>query len=149
MILRLLIDSHVALWWLANDRLLGATARSTIDQSDEAFFSVVTPWELGIKQALAKIAMPDGLSQELELAGFQPLGISIEHAELAPRLPLHHRDPFDRMLIAQAQLESLTILSADQQLAAYDVPQIDARSKGGDRVECLSYLWPQSRYMSS
>lgn len=90
------------------------------------FFSAVTPWELGINQALGKLTMPEGLSAVLRSGGFLPLAISERHAELAPQLPAHHRDPFDRMLVAQAQLEGLTLITADAALRPYQVDLLDA-----------------------
>ncbi len=125
--MRILVDSHVALWWLEGNDSLGAQCHQLIEHADEAYFSVVTPWELGIKRALGKLTMPDGLAAELQSGGFVPLAISAEHAEHAPTLPAHHRDPFDRMLIAQAQLEALALVTADQILGAYDVELVDAR----------------------
>lgn len=125
--MRVLIDSHVALWWLEDSSSLGAICRDAIERADEAFFSAVTPWELGIKRALGKLDMPDGLAQALTSSGFAALDISADHAEVAPTLPLHHRDPFDRMIIAQAQLESLTLVSADSSFEPYDVEVLDAR----------------------
>lgn len=125
--MRILVDSHVALWWLADSESLGSRCRQLIERADEVCFSVVTPWELGIKRALGKLTMPDGLVAALLAGGFVPLAISADHAEHAPLLPGHHRDPFDRMLVAQAQLEALTIVTADQQLLAYDVELVDAR----------------------
>lgn len=126
--MRVLLDSHVVLWWLDDNASLGPLCRGVIENADEAFISAVTPWELGIKQALGKLAMPDGLVQAVETNGFISLPITTEHAEAAPRLPLLHRDPFDRMLIVQAQLETLVLVTADAALAAYDVEQFDARS---------------------
>ncbi|WP_419928814.1 type II toxin-antitoxin system VapC family toxin [Candidatus Poriferisocius sp.] len=126
--MRILLDSHVALWWLDDHVSLGVECRRQIEQADEAFFSVVTPWELGIKRALGKLTMPDGLVNALNSGGFIPLYISVEHAEHAPTLPNHHRDPFDRMLVAQAQLETLALATADEIFEAYDVELIDARS---------------------
>jgi PIN domain nuclease of toxin-antitoxin system len=123
-----LVDSHVALWWLDENPSLGPRSRSVMQTSDELFFSVVTVWELGIKRALGKLTMPDGLVDELIAAGLSPLLIGSAHAELAPALPLHHRDPFDRMLIAQAKLESLVLVTADQSMTLYDVELLDARS---------------------
>lgn len=125
--MRILLDSHVALWWLEDSESLGLNCRGVIEQADEAFYSAVTPWELGIKRALGKLTMPDGLVQALTSSGFAPLGISVDHAERAPALPLHHRDPFDRMLIAQAQLEALTLVSADGSFEPYEVEVVDAR----------------------
>ena len=123
---RILLDSHVALWWLDDHVALGSECRELIATADEVFVSAVTPWELGIKRALGKLAMPDGLADQLESAGFTPLSISAAHAELAPTLPPHHRDPFDRMLVAQAQLESLVLVTADEALDSYDVERFRA-----------------------
>lgn len=121
------MDSHVALWWLEGSDSLGPRSREAIERADQVAFSPVTPWELGITRALGKLTMPDGLVAALLSSGFEPLAISVEHAELAPALPDHHRDPFDRMLIAQAQLEALALVTADEVLAAYDVEIVDAR----------------------
>ena len=126
--MRILLDSHVALWWLDDHSSLGAGCRRQIEQADEAFFSVVTPWELGIKRALGKLTMPDGLVDTLRSGGFTPLHISVEHAERAPMLPNHHRDPFDRMLVAQAQLEALALATADKIFGAYGIEVVDARN---------------------
>jgi PIN domain nuclease of toxin-antitoxin system len=124
---RILVDSHVALWWLEGNDSLGSQCRQLIENADEAYFSVVTPWELGIKRALGKLTMPDGLVAALQSGGFVPLAVSADHAERAPALPAHHRDPFDRMLVAQAQLEALALVSADQALGVYDIELVDAR----------------------
>lgn len=123
----MLLDSHVALWWLADHASLGPEARAVIAQADDALVSSITPWELGIKKALGKLTMPDGLEETLEREGFSLLPISADHAVAAPTLPPHHRDPFDRMLVAQAQLELLTLVSADCQLSVYDVDFLNAR----------------------
>ncbi|MDE0496245.1 MAG: type II toxin-antitoxin system VapC family toxin [Acidimicrobiaceae bacterium] len=125
--MRLLVDSHVALWWLDDHASLGTAARCQIAGADEAYFSVVTPWELGIKRALGKLAFPDGLVEALTAVGFAALPIGSAHAELAPRLPAHHRDPFDRMLVAQAQMESLVLVTADRSMDPYEVELLDAR----------------------
>ena len=124
--MRLLLDSHVLIWWLEDNASLGPQARSTITAADEAFVSSVTPWELGIKQALGKLSLPGDLLDAVDAGGFSPLPISPRHAQAAPRLPLHHRDPFDRMLIAQARMESLTLVSANRQLSPYEVTILDA-----------------------
>ncbi len=125
--MRVLVDSHVALWWLEDSDSLGSQCRQLIENADEVYFSAVTPWELGIKRALGKLTMPDGLVAALQSGGFVPLAISTDHAEHAPALPAHHQDPFDRMLIAQAQLEALGLVTADQSLGSYDIEVIDAR----------------------
>jgi PIN domain nuclease of toxin-antitoxin system len=124
---RLLVDSHVALWWVGGDSALGPVCARELDAADEVFFSVVTPWELGIKRALGKLEFPRGLATELMASGLQALPISVAHAELAPDLPAHHRDPFDRMLVAQATLESLVLVTADRTLEPYDITILDAR----------------------
>ena len=125
--MRLLLDSHVALWWLDGHSSLGPRCAQAIGLADEVFVSAVTPWELGIKRALGKLVMPDGLGEALTGNGFRPLPITLAHAALAPTLPPHHRDPFDRMLVAQAQLEVLTLVTADDTLHPYDVELLDAR----------------------
>ncbi len=126
--MRILLDSHVVLWWLEDSSSLGPKTRELIERADEAFVSSVTPWEVGIKRALGKLSMPDGLVDVLESDGFKSLPITAAHAELAPVLPPLHRDPFDRMLVAQAQLGSLVLVTADKALARYEVEQFDARS---------------------
>lgn len=125
--MRLLLDSHVALWWLAADPSLGSACSEQLQAADEVFFSAVTPWELGIKRSLGKVSFPDGLVGALVTGGFAELAISAAHAERASALPPHHRDPFDRMLVAQAQLESLALVTANRSLRAYDVQLVDAR----------------------
>lgn len=125
--MRILLDSHVVLWWLEGSASLGPRSRELIANADQAFVSAVTPWELGIKRALGKLSMPNDLTEVLEAGGFTSLAVSASHAEVAPALPAIHRDPFDRMLVAQAQLESLVLVTADTALANYDVEQLDAR----------------------
>ena len=88
----------------------------------------MTPWELGIKRALGKLDLPDDFVDELKRSGFTELPIVSTHANAASSLPPHHRDSFDRMLIAQACEESLTLVTADPAIAEYDVTTLDARS---------------------
>ena len=126
--MRLLLDSHVALWWLADAAELGPRTRATVADADSVYFSSVTPWELGIKRALGKLDLPDGMIDALVDSGFDPLAISAAHGEAAAALPAHHRDPFDRMLIAQAQHETLIIVSADRSFDDYEVERLDART---------------------
>lgn len=126
--MRLLVDSHVALWWLDGNDALGPTCRAELEAADEVFFSAVTPWELGIKRSLGKLSFPDGLVDALQGSGFVGLSITSDHAVRAADLPPHHRDPFDRMLVAQAQAESLTLVTADRTLAPYDVQLLDAKA---------------------
>lgn len=126
--MRLLLDSHVALWALMDSERLGPVARDTILSAEAAIVSVVTPWELGIKRSIGKLDFPDGMIESLAACGYAMLPIAVMHSVEAPRLPLHHRDPFDRMLIAQARLEGLTIMTVDDQFGAYDVDVMDASS---------------------
>jgi PIN domain nuclease of toxin-antitoxin system len=125
--MNLLLDSHAAVWWITDDPALGPEAVSVIDQADQVYVSVVTPWELGIKRSLGKLQFPAGLPGVLVRAGMTMLLIGVEHAERAPALPMHHRDPFDRMLVAQAQIEALRIVTADAAIGRYDIDVIDAR----------------------
>ena len=108
--------------------MLGEGTRQLIAVSPEVLVSVVTPWELGVEKALGKLSFPDGLVDEVEANGFSMLSISSVHAEAAPALPLHHRDPFDRMLIAQCLCDGLTLVTADRALEAYEVDLQDARA---------------------
>ncbi len=124
--MRLLLDSHVALWWLADDGRLGRKAHTSIATASEVFVSVVTPWELGIKKASGKVTLPDDLVSQLLATGFTLLPIQATHAQAAPALRAHHGDPFDRMIIAQATSEQLTIVTADKQFKLYDVGLINA-----------------------
>jgi len=120
---RLLLDSHILLWWLADDPSLPASARSAIrDPNSEVFVSAATAWELGIKHALGRLDFPvDKMGAILDEAGFAPLAIRVEHGIAAASLPTHHHDPFDRMLIAQAQYDGLTIVTADSMIRRYAV----------------------------
>jgi PIN domain nuclease of toxin-antitoxin system len=120
---RLLLDTHAALWWLADDDRLGATAeRQVSDPGNELLLSAAVVWEVAIKRSLGKLEAPDGFASALLGAGARPLAIGLEHAERAAQLPWHHRDPFDRILVAQAQLEGAVIVSHDRTLADYGVP---------------------------
>lgn len=119
--MRLLLDTHTLLWWLA-DRDLGSDARAAIaDPLNDVFVSAATAWELSTKKALGKLRAPDDLTTQLETNAFTPLPISVDHAIAAGSLPRHHDDPFDRMLIAQASIEGLTVVTRDERFAAYGV----------------------------
>ncbi|MEP3333625.1 type II toxin-antitoxin system VapC family toxin [Sedimentitalea sp.] len=118
--MRLLLDTHVLLWAVLNDpRLTGAQAQAISD--GELYLSAASVWEIGIKRAIGKLDVPDALLNIAVDAGCRPLPISWTHAEEAAGLPLHHTDPFDRMLIAQARCEGLHLASSDSKLSAYDV----------------------------
>ncbi|NGP53668.1 type II toxin-antitoxin system VapC family toxin [Thioalkalivibrio sp. XN8] len=119
---RLLLDTHVFLWWLVDDPRLGHEAHQLIADSDNTVFvSAATGWEIGIKRALGKLDAPRDLEREVERSGFAHLPVTFFHGEQAGALPPHHRDPFDRMLIAQAQAEGLLLLTADNHFSAYGI----------------------------
>jgi PIN domain nuclease of toxin-antitoxin system len=123
----LLLDSHALVWWLAESpRLSPATYEAIADSSNEVVVSAVTPWELEIKRAAGRLRAPEDLVARLSAAQFRTLPITVEHGVAAARLPLHHRDPFDRMLIAQAQTEGLTIVTRDPRFAPYSVATMPA-----------------------
>lgn len=118
--MKLLLDTHVFLWWRANDRRLGRTARAAIAEADLVFVSAASAWEAGIKAALGRLRYPDTIESGVEQSGFEKLPVTFAHAELAARLPKHHADPFDRVLVAQAEIEHLTIVTNDRALGAYE-----------------------------
>ena len=117
----LLLDSHVAMWWLADSGRLGPSVRSAIaDPGNRLVVSAASVWELHIKQAKGKLRISDRLSELLGGRGVELLDITAAHARRAAALPPHHGDPFDRMLVAQAQAEGLRLVTCDQHLLAYD-----------------------------
>jgi len=118
----LLLDTHVFLWWRADDPRLQQPARSAITQADLVFVSAASAWEAAIKASLGKLDLPDTLESGVEDSGFSKLTITFSHAETAAALPPHHPDPFDRMLVAQARAEGLTLVPHDRKLEPYDVP---------------------------
>lgn len=125
--MRLLLDTHVLLWWLADDRTLGRQARETIaDPSSEVFVSAASAWEISIKKALGKLEAPSDLERQIEVQEFEPLSISVAHALAAGALPRHHDDPFDRVLVAQAQTEDLVIVTRDRHFEPYGVGRLEA-----------------------
>ena len=124
---RLLLDTHALLWWLADDPRLGPRARELIgDERNEAYVSAASAWEISIKKALGKLEAPGDLDAIVEEEGFAKLPITFFHGERAGSLPDLHRDPFDRMLIAQAQAEGLDIVTTDERIASYAVRVVSA-----------------------
>ncbi|MGD9194361.1 MAG: type II toxin-antitoxin system VapC family toxin [Desulfobacterales bacterium] len=118
---KLLLDTHVFLWWRANDPLLHEAAISAIANADVVFVSAATAWEAAIKASLGRLDLPGTVESGVEGSGFEKLQISFSHAEAAAALPPHHGDPFDRMLVAQAVSEGLTLITHDRRLEAYEV----------------------------
>ena len=125
--MRLLLDTHIFLWWLTDNPALSKRARAVIGDADsEIYISAATAWEIAIKQAIGKLDFPmERLSESISDANFIPLPIEIPHTILAGALPRHHADPFDRMLVAQASHEGLTIVSADPLIRAYAVAVLE------------------------
>jgi PIN domain nuclease of toxin-antitoxin system len=120
----LLVDSHALLWFVAGDRRrIGRRLRARIE-AEATTVSVASLWEIAIKTTLGKLDAPDDLPDRVEKMGFQLLPIAAAHAWAVRRLPPHHRDPFDRLLIAQAQVEMLPVITADPAFNAYDVAVI-------------------------
>ena len=119
--MRLLLDTHVLIWWLADDRKLSRNARDIIANPDnDVLVSSATAWEISIKTALGRIEIDlDDLEKAIAKNGFRPLSIGLRHALTAGRLPLVHRDPFDRMLVAQASVEELRVVSHDRVFERY------------------------------
>jgi PIN domain nuclease of toxin-antitoxin system len=124
--LRLLLDTHVLLWWLADDPALSKQARALIANEPEVFASAASAWEIAIKRALGKLEAPEDLLSVLEVGGIRRLPIDLQHAAVAGALPRHHDDPFDRMLVAQAQREGLTLLTSDARISRYAVTVLPA-----------------------
>ncbi|HTE59459.1 MAG TPA: type II toxin-antitoxin system VapC family toxin [Solirubrobacteraceae bacterium] len=123
--MRLLLDTHVVLWQLSGARPLGIRARETIAAAAELAFSVVSFAEIGVKAAVGKLVVPDDLHAHVMGTGVRVLGLSADHGLAVASLPLHHRDPFDRLLVAQARQDGFTLVTADERIHAYDVAVLD------------------------
>jgi len=125
--MNLLLDTHVLLWWLDDHPDLSLRAKTAIaDGQNLVFVSAVVIWEIQIKYALGKLKIPANFRKVLEQQDFKFLDITMEHACAIGDLPLHHRDPFDRMLVAQAKVEGLTIVTRDKHLKKYKISLINA-----------------------
>ena len=119
---RFLLDTHTLLWWLNDSPQLGLRCRQMISNDrNQVFVSAATTWEISIKMAIGKLRAPEDMDSVVEDEGFSKLPISLYHGQLAGSLPAHHRDPFDRMLIAQAQAEGLILITADENISLYNL----------------------------
>jgi PIN domain nuclease of toxin-antitoxin system len=119
----LLLDTHALLWSVGDTDLLSSIARDVLSAGEvPAYVSTVSVWEIAIKRASGKLKVPDNLLEKIAEAGFAELAITFEHAVIAGALPAHHGDPFDRMIVAQAQCEGLTVVTRDERISAYEVP---------------------------
>jgi len=120
----LLLDTQAFLWWRINSPRLGVKGRESIANADLVFVSVASAWEAAIKVALGKLTLPEPFAAGVHDSGFEPLLVEFEHTEEVSRLPPHHRDPFDRMLIAQARTERIILVSSDPLFHRYEVDLI-------------------------
>jgi len=123
----LLLDTHTFLWWLSNPAFLSPAASSAIsDPQNRVLVSVVSLWEIAIKRQIGKLAAPINLEHDVQRVGFEVLPLEAKHIVATERLPLHHRDPFDRMLIAQALIEGASLVTRDPSMTLYQAPIMTA-----------------------
>ncbi len=125
--MKLLLDTHIILWWMADDPRLKKDVRDLISSPENVVFvSAVTIWEIEIKKRLGKLSIPDNWFGVLKMDAMKALRITWEHAHGISGLPDFHRDPFDRLLVAQASLEGLTLVTHDKNILKYDVATLEA-----------------------
>lgn len=124
--MNLLLDTHAILWFVGGEPELRDDARSAIESAERTYVSSASIWELAVKHASGHLVAPDHLAERLRELGFIELCLGWEHAQVAGELPMHHRDPFDRMLVAQAIVERLTIVTRDTVIPRYGVPVLAA-----------------------
>ena len=124
--MRLLLDTHVLLWWIDDDPRLSSDLAPLLRSEPDVFVSSASIWEIAVKQALGKLEAPEDLAERALAAQFPVLDITDRHGIAAARLPLHHRDPFDRILVAQTITEDLTLVTRDRQVQQYDLPILRA-----------------------
>lgn len=121
----LLLDTHAFLWWDSHDPNLPVAFRAAVESPyNSVYVSAVTVWEIAIKRASGKLVFSGSAAKSIARQGFLPLPITVEHAEWAGSLPSLHRDPFDRLLVAQARMEGLTLVTVDRQILRYQVAHL-------------------------
>ena len=124
---RLLLDTHALVWWLSDvTQLRKGAAAAIANRQNDVFVSAVTGWEITVKRRLGAMKVPEHLAVVVEEEGFTHLPLTFEHAEHAGTLPMHHRDPFDRFLVAQARIEGLTLVTRDPRIRRYQVDVLEA-----------------------
>lgn len=123
----LLLDTEALIWWDANDPRLGGNARAAIQSAPEVYVSAASAWEIVIKSALGKLRTTRRPAQAVADGGFRELPVTFEHAEAVRALPRHHADPFDRLIIAVAKADGLTVVTSDDAFNRYNVTTLDAR----------------------
>ncbi|GAB4240891.1 MAG: type II toxin-antitoxin system VapC family toxin [Stanieria sp.] len=120
--MKLLLDTHTLIWWLTNHPTLSQAAKKAISNQDNlVFISAASAWEIAIKKSLGKLTAPDDLEVQIENNNFQPLPITITHGLAIEKLPNHHNDPFDRIIIVQAISESMTVVTRDKKFNLYNI----------------------------
>jgi PIN domain nuclease of toxin-antitoxin system len=125
--MKLLIDTHVLLWWLDDPAILSKAARDAItDSANDVLVSAAVVWEIVIKTGLGKLAIPPDFEKAVQQCGFRYLPVHAAHALAIRNLPTHHRDPFDRMLVAQAIVEGATLVTRDANIFQYAVTCVRA-----------------------
>lgn len=124
--MRLLLDTNALLWWLADEGLTAQAQDAIAAPENLVVVSAVSAWEISIKKALGKLVAPDDLGHQIQAGGFTPLPITVSHGVAAGQLARHHDDPFDRILIAQALAEGLTIVTRDKRFGEYSVALMPA-----------------------
>ena len=122
--MKLLLDTHVVLWWRLDSPRLKRGARDAIATADLVWVSAVSGWEVAIKQGLGKLRLADPFASMVEASEFGELPVTLQHAEQLATLVSHHTDPFDRMLVAQAQVEGATLVTHDRRFQPYDIPVV-------------------------
>jgi PIN domain nuclease of toxin-antitoxin system len=123
--MKLLLDTHILIWWLSEASRLSQTEIDLITDSDNFIFvSAATAWEIAVKKMIGKLEAPDDLPAALAINNFLELPITIEHSQKLYQLPLHHNDPFDRIMIAQAISEDLTFMTRDTKISLYEIRTI-------------------------
>lgn len=124
---KLLLDTNALIWTLSRpDRLSAHVVDQIRDEANTVFVSVVSAWEIGVKRAKGKLRLPGNLEEMLVEKNFEPLGLSLRHALAVESLPPHHHDPFDRMLIAQTQIDGLTLVTSDREMRHYPISVLPA-----------------------
>ena len=122
--MKLLLDTHVVLWWRSDSAKLTRTVRRAIASTDVVLVSAASGWEVALKLGVGKLRLADSFAWMVSDSKFTELPVALTHTEQLTALPRHHRDPFDRMLIAQAQVEGATLVTHDRQFKPYDVPVV-------------------------
>jgi PIN domain nuclease of toxin-antitoxin system len=125
--MKLLLDTHAFLWWLNDDSELGPSARRAIENVESlVYVSAATAWEIALKRATGKLEAPGDIREWIEQSALSDLPVEVEHAVASAELPWHHKDPFDRLLVAQARLEDMALVTRDDEIRRYDVSILDA-----------------------